>query len=143
MDAAASHDILASATALRAGGSGRVGLVLGGGLAGLACAYELARRGVAVPVVDGGAPSEAPASSAAAGMLDPLTVKGRAMRLGEAGLPRPCAASVRPLGGNLHGAALGNARRTAKARRRRALAVARPRRRGTRRRAAAWWAAGG
>ena len=37
-------------------------------------------------VVDGAAPGEAPASSAAAGMLDPLTVKGRLMWQGDAAL---------------------------------------------------------
>ena len=58
--------------------------MLGGGLTGLACAYELALRGVAVAVVDGAPPGAAPASSAAAGMLDPLTVKGRLMWQGEA-----------------------------------------------------------
>ena len=50
------------------------------------CAYELVCRGIGVAVVDGAAPGEAPASSAAAGMLDPLTVKGRLMWQGDAAL---------------------------------------------------------
>ena len=37
-------------------------------------------------VVDSAAPGEAPASSAAAGLLDPLSVKGRLMWQGEAAL---------------------------------------------------------
>ena len=59
-------------------------LVLGGGLCGLACAHELVGRGVATVVVDGAEPGLAPASSAAAGLLDPLSVKGRVMWQGEA-----------------------------------------------------------
>ena len=79
-------EVLAAASALRAVSPGSVGLVLGGGFCGLACAYELTCRGVGVVVVDGAAPGEAPASSAAAGMLDPLTVKGRLMWQGDAAL---------------------------------------------------------
>ena len=59
-------------------------LVLGGGLCGLACAHELVGRGIATVVVDGAEPGLAPASSAAAGLLDPLSVKGRVMWQGEA-----------------------------------------------------------
>ena len=49
-------------------------------------------------VVDSAAPGEAPASSAAAGLLDPLSVKGRLMWQGEAALSAAlrliCAADV-------------------------------------------------
>ena len=57
--------------------SGKVACVLGGGLAGLACAAEFAKRGYGVCVVDPLPPSSAPASAAAAGLLDPLSPKGR------------------------------------------------------------------
>ena len=50
-----------------------------GRLCGLACAHELAQNGLAVLVVDALRPGEAPASSAAAGLLDSLTPKGRIM----------------------------------------------------------------
>ena len=81
----ADDEVLAAASALRALSPG-AGVVLGGGFCGLACAYELACRGIGVVVVDGAAPGEAPASSAAAGMLDPLTVKGRLMWQGDTAL---------------------------------------------------------
>ena len=80
-------EVLAAASALRAGSpGGGAALVLGGGFCGLACAYELACRGIGVAVVDGAAPGEAPASSAAAGVLGPLTIKGRLMWQGDAAL---------------------------------------------------------
>ena len=63
----------------------RVGLVLGGGLAGLACAYELARRGFAVAVL---ARRWRPPPRQGCW---PLSVKGRAMWQGEVAF----AASVR------------------------------------------------
>jgi glycine oxidase len=47
-------------------------LVLGGGLVGLACARELAKRGVAVEVLEARAPG-AGASSAGAGLLAPIS----------------------------------------------------------------------
>ena len=52
-------------------------------LCGLGCAHELAVQGVAVLLVDVLPPGEAPASSAAAGLLDPLSPKGRIMWRGE------------------------------------------------------------
>ena len=54
-------------------------LILGGGIIGLACARELALRGLRVEVVER-LPAGAEASLAAAGMLAPL---------GEAGIPGP------------------------------------------------------
>eukprot|EP00966_Prymnesium_polylepis_P152429 3520977-Prymnesium_polylepis.1 len=57
----------------------RIAAVVGGGLCGLACAQELAARGFAVLVIDPMPPGEAPASSAAAGLLDAVSPKGRLM----------------------------------------------------------------
>lgn len=70
------QDVAAELTS--ASPSGKAVAVLGGGFCGLACAYEFARRGYGVAVIDCGAQAGlAPASSAAAGLLDPLTPKGR------------------------------------------------------------------
>ena len=68
------------AAELRAGSdSSLVACVVGGGLCGLALALEFGRRGFAVLIIDPDEPGAAPASSAAAGLLDPLTPKGRVM----------------------------------------------------------------
>ena len=58
---------------------GQVACIVGGGFTGLACAAGFAQRGYGVLVVDAVGPGSAPASSAAAGLLDPLTTKGRLM----------------------------------------------------------------
>ena len=76
-------DDATAAESLLPGSSGPTALVLGGGICGLACAHELVGRGVATVVLDGAEPGLAPASSAAAGLLDPLSVKGRVMWRGE------------------------------------------------------------
>ncbi len=59
-------------------GARRCAAVVGGGMCGLAIAHELVQTGIAVAVIDRGAPGEAPASSCA-GLLDPLSVRGRIM----------------------------------------------------------------
>ena len=54
--------------------------VVGGGLSGLGAAAAFATRGYGVCIMDAsGEPGSAPASSAAAGLLDPLTPKGKLM----------------------------------------------------------------
>ena len=69
----------------------KVACVVGGGVCGLACAIELGKRGYAVCIVDPDEPGAAPASSAAAGLLDPLTPKGKLMWHGEAAFEAACA----------------------------------------------------
>lgn len=64
---------------LRDGPERRVALVIGGGFCGLAVAHELSSAGHSVAIVDSREPGAAPASSAAAGILDALSPKGREM----------------------------------------------------------------
>ena len=69
----------ACASTLRAK-TGRCAAIIGGGLSGLATAAAFASRGFGVLIIDAsGEPGRAPASSAAAGLLDPLTPKGKLM----------------------------------------------------------------
>ena len=58
--------------------AGKSAAVIGGGFCGLACAVEFAQLGYGVCLCTAEAEAGlAPASSAAAGLLDPLTPKGR------------------------------------------------------------------
>ena len=75
----ASWSTSTAADALRAP-TGRCAAIVGGGLSGLATAAAFASRGYGVLIVDAsGEPGSAPASSAAAGLLDPLAPKGKLM----------------------------------------------------------------
>ena len=71
--------VKAAAARLRDATRGKIAVVVGGGFSGLACACELAAHGVAVLILDTSPPGYAPASSAAAGLLDAVSPKGRLM----------------------------------------------------------------
>ena len=74
------RSVVDAASTMRAASASPIAAVVGGGLCGLAVAAEFASRGYGVLMLDAsGEPGSAPASSAAAGLLDPLTPKGKLM----------------------------------------------------------------
>ena len=77
------HGLRESARRLRESSrAGQCACVVGGGFSGLSCAVAFAERGFGVLLIDTVAVGHAPASSAAAGLLDPLTPKGGIMWCG-------------------------------------------------------------
>ena len=71
--------IAAASSVLRKRGAERCACIIGGGFCGLACAAKLPAAGFGICIADPAEPGGAAASGAAAGLLDPLSPKGKIM----------------------------------------------------------------